>query len=86
MDETGVQLEHKPRRVLAHKGSRYLHARTSGNRETITVVACVNAAGEKIPPHIIVKGKTNRFLHGFDLESAHYVTTVLLHNSNCITA
>jgi len=41
MDETGVQLEHKPHRVLAQKGSKYLHARTSGNRETITAVACM---------------------------------------------
>ena len=35
MDETGVQLERKPRRVLAHKGSKLLHARNSENRETI---------------------------------------------------
>ena len=70
MDETGVQLEHKPRRILAQKGTKYLHARTSGNRETITVIACVNAAGDKIPPHIIAKETTSRALHGFDLRSA----------------
>lgn len=63
MDETGLQLEHKPRRVLAQKGVRYLHARTSGNRETITLIACVSAAGDKIPPHLIAKGKTSRALH-----------------------
>lgn len=68
MDETGLQLEHKPQRVIAKKGVRYLHARTSGNRETITVVACINAAGKTIPPHVIVKGKTKRTLHGFDLQ------------------
>jgi len=70
MDETGVQLEHKPRRVLAQKGSKFLHARTSGNRETLTVIACVNGAGESIPPHIIAKGKTSKSLHGFDMQSA----------------
>ena len=30
MDETGLQLEHKPQRVIAQKGVRCLHARTSG--------------------------------------------------------
>jgi len=70
MDETGLQLEHKPHRVIAQKGERYLHARTSGNRETITVIACINAAGDAIPPHVIANGKTNTALHGFDLQSA----------------
>jgi len=75
MDETGLQLEHKPQRVIAQKGVRYLHARTSGNREMLTVIACVNAAGDRIPPHIIAKGKTNRVLHGFDVQSAPQGTT-----------
>ena len=70
MDETGVQLEHKLRRVLAQKGSKFLHARTSGNRETLTVIACINGAGESIPLHIIAKGKTSKSLHGFDMQSA----------------
>ena len=75
MDETGLQLEHKPRRVLAQKGVRYLHARTSGKREMLTVIACVNAAGDRIPPHIIAKGKTIKALHGFDVQSAPQGTT-----------
>lgn len=70
MDETGLQLEHKPRRVVAHKGAKYVQSRTSGNKETITIIACINAAGGYIPPHIIAKGKTQRALHGFDLESS----------------
>jgi len=52
------------------KGTRYLQSRTSGNKETITIIACINVAGNKIPPHIIAKGKTERSLHGFDLNSA----------------
>jgi len=75
MDETGLQLEHKPQRVIAQKGVKYLHARTSGNREMLTVIACVNAAGDRIPPHVIAKGKTNRALHGFDVQSAPQGTT-----------
>ena len=70
MDETGIQLEHKPHRVLAQKGTRFLHARTSGNRETITVVACASAAGEKLPPHVIARGKTRKTLNGFEITSA----------------
>lgn len=72
MDETGLQLQHASRSVVARKGTRYLQSRTSGNKETITVIACVSASGDKIPPHIIAKGKTERALHGFDLKSAPY--------------
>jgi len=39
MDETGVQLEHKPRRVLAQRAAKCHQRRTSGNRETVTVIA-----------------------------------------------
>jgi len=70
MDETGLQLEHVPRTVVARKGSKYLQSRTSGNKETLTIIACINASGDKIPPHIIAKGETQRALHGFDLKNA----------------
>ncbi|XP_065654844.1 uncharacterized protein LOC136081458 [Hydra vulgaris] len=70
MDETGMQLEHKPRRVVARKGSKYIQSRTSGNKKTVTVICCVNAAGQVIPPHIIGKGKTVQTLYGFDTENA----------------
>jgi len=70
MDETGVQLEHKPGKVVARKGTKYLHSSTSGNRETITVIAAVNAAGTSVPPHFIVKGKTQRSLNSFRTEDA----------------
>lgn len=70
MDETGMSLEHKSKTILARRGSRYLHARTSGNRELITVIAAVNASGCALPPHMIVKGKSRKVLHGFDTEKA----------------
>jgi hypothetical protein len=43
-----------------------------GSRETVglTVIACVSAAGGKIPPHIIAKGKTGTTIHGYDLQCA----------------
>jgi len=70
MDETGIQLEHRPKKIVARRGSRYLHARTSGSRELITVIADCNASGTSIPPHLIVKEKTRLVLHGFDSEKA----------------
>lgn len=70
MDETGVQLDHKPGKIIAAKGTKYLHSRTSGNRETITIIGAISAAGDVIPPHIIVKGKTCRSLNSFDTVSA----------------
>jgi hypothetical protein len=70
MDETGLQLDVKPRKVVAAKGTKYLHSRTSGNRETLTVIACMNADGAAIPPHVIVKGVTAKSLMGFSTECA----------------
>ena len=70
MDETGIQLEHRPKKIVARRGSRYLHARTSGSRELITVIAACNASGTSIPPHLIVEEKTRLVLHGFDSEKA----------------
>ena len=62
MDETGMQFDYHPGKIIAKKGVKYLHSCTSGNRETITVIACVSAMGNSLPPHFIVKGKTNRSL------------------------
>ena len=70
MDEMGIQLEHCPKKIVARHRSRYLHARTSGSHELITVIADCNASGTSIPPHLIVKGKTRLVLHGFDSEKA----------------
>ena len=49
MDETGVQLDHKPGLVVTERGTKYLHSRTSGNRETITIIGAINAAGGSLP-------------------------------------
>lgn len=50
MDESGVQLEHKPGKIGTRKGTKYLQ---SGNRETITVIAAVNAQGRSLPPILL---------------------------------
>ena len=62
MDETGLCLEHTPQKVVASSGARFVPGRVSSSRDNITVVACVNAAGGRMPPVCIVKGKTSKSL------------------------
>ena len=57
MDETGMPLDHKPPKVIAHKKMRKVHSHIFGNKSQITVVACGNAAGNMIPPMIISAGQ-----------------------------
>jgi len=52
-----------------------LHGRTSGNRETITAIAAISAAGGSVPPHVIIKGKTRRSLNSFQSVDAPEGTT-----------
>ena len=70
MDESDLQMDFKPTRILATKGTKHLQSRTSGKRETITIIAAVNAAGGSIPPHLIPKGKTVRALQTFNTDDA----------------
>lgn len=57
MDETGMPLDHKPKKVVALKGAKKVHCRTSGNKSQVTVLACANAAGSILPPMVIFDGK-----------------------------
>ena len=66
MDETSLSLGHTPTNVVAKRGSRVIPGRIANSKETITVLPCVNAAGGKMPPLIIVKGKTSRSLRAFN--------------------
>ena len=81
MDETGMILEHRPTKVIARRGSRYLQSRTSGNRELITVIAAVNATGKVLPPHMVVKGKSRLVLNGFDSDKAPEGTVMSVSDS-----
>lgn len=51
-DETGLPLDHTPSSVVAIHGQKHPRAVTSGKKQ-ITVLACVNAAGQVIPPLVI---------------------------------
>ena len=50
VDESGMPLDHRPPRVLTTKREKKVRYRTSGNKSQITVIGCVNAAGQTIPP------------------------------------
>ena len=43
--------------VVAQKGQKKVHYRVSGKKEQITVLGCVNAIGQSIPPMVTFKGK-----------------------------
>jgi len=74
MDETGLQLDQRPGKVVAAKGSKYLHGKTSGNRETITINAAISAAGATVPPHVIIKGKMRRSVNSFQSDAPEGTT------------
>ena len=58
VDETGMAYEHRPPKVVTLKGQKKVKSRTSGNKAQTTVVACVNAIGQAIPPYVIYNAKT----------------------------
>ena len=53
-----MAFEHRPKNVLTLKGQKKIKCRTSGNKKQTTVVACVNAIGQAIPPFVIYDAKT----------------------------
>jgi hypothetical protein len=64
MDESGVQANNKPASVITGKGSKSVLVLTSGEKgESVTVIACCNAAGQYLPPVLIFTGvnKKNEF-------------------------
>jgi hypothetical protein len=68
IDETSVPLLHKPVRVLGQTGAKNIPGRVGNNRENVSVLACVNAAGGDIPPLVIIKGKTYKSLLAYNTE------------------
>ncbi|XP_031335310.1 uncharacterized protein LOC116182439 isoform X2 [Photinus pyralis] len=62
IDESGLQLNNNPGKVVATKGAKTVNCVTSGEKgETVSVIACVNAEGHFLPPVCIFKviSKTN---------------------------
>lgn len=65
--ETNASLTHKPSRVLAECGQSNVPGRVGNSRGGVSVLACINAAGEDIPPMVIVKRLTERSLNAYNL-------------------
>ena len=57
MDETGMPLEHRAPNIVTKKGKKKVRYRSTGNKAQITVVGCVNAVGNAIPPMVIYAAK-----------------------------
>ena len=57
VDETGMPLDHRPPKVVGRKGKRKIRCRVTGNKAQITVVACVSASGQALPPYVIFDTK-----------------------------
>ena len=49
-DETGVPLQPRPPKIVAAKGQKKIHFRTSGQKSQITVIVCGSATGQVLPP------------------------------------
>ena len=58
MDETGMPIERRAPNIVAKKGKKKVRYRSAGNKSQITVVGCVNATGNAIPPMVISDAKT----------------------------
>ena len=53
MDETGMPLDMKPLKTVHSVGEKNPYTLSSGNKSQITVVGCVNAGGQYLPPMVI---------------------------------
>lgn len=57
MDESGIPLDPRPPNIVTRRGQKKVRYRVSGKKEQITVIGCVNAIGNSIPPMVIFEGK-----------------------------
>ena len=57
VDETGMPLDHRPPKIVTRKGQKKVRYRTSGNKSQITVIGCISAVGQAIPPFVIFDAK-----------------------------
>lgn len=76
MDESGIQLNNKPGKVIAKKGAKVVNSVTSAEKgETMTIVGCCNAVGNFLPPVLIIKGvnKKPAFEDGLPMGSKVYM-------------
>lgn len=61
IDETGIQINNKPGKVIASKGAKDVYSLTSSEKgENVSLIACCNAEGSFLPPVLIFKGKNKK--------------------------
>ena len=53
MDESRIPLDHRSPCVLARMGQK----KSTGNKSQITIVGCINATGQALPPFIVFDAK-----------------------------
>jgi hypothetical protein len=86
-DESGLQLNNGPQKVVSMKGKKNVMSVTAKER-IVTVVACVSATGVFIPPYVIFKGKNLRqeFRDGMppgtavSISKSGYITIEIFHD------
>lgn len=67
VDETGIPLNNRPPNIIAQKGAKDVVSLTNVEQgKNVTVLACMNATEQYIPPFVLFKGvrKRNDFLIG----------------------
>ena len=57
VDESSIPLDHRSPHVVTTKGQKKVRYATSGNKSQITVVGCINAIGQALPPFVIFNTK-----------------------------
>ena len=53
-----MPLDHRAPKVMTIRGQKKVRCRTSGNRNEITIIACVSATGHAILPFVIFDAKS----------------------------
>lgn len=65
-DETGLQLVYKPKKVISQCGKRDVMSQTNFEKgETVSVMACISASGQYLPPFIVMKSQ--RYNENFEI-------------------
>ena len=57
-DESGMPLNHHPGKPIAVSGQKHVCVLCSGDKTQVTVLACVSASGNAMPPLVIFKRKS----------------------------
>ena len=58
VNESGIPLDPKPPHVVAMRGQRKVRYRCTGTKGQVTVVGCVSATGQVLPPFVIFDAKS----------------------------